>query len=309
MRRVSGRGVVSSAVCWRFPGVDAGVHREEGAAGDCVHGSTVRSSSEKFAFRGALRRFGVALRHSLAPPCAVLERLPHPEDFLLAQKCLEGDERAIAEFQERHGQLVQAYLVKRGAAPEEAKEIVASLWADCLVGTNERRPRIAGYIGASSLQTWLNVVAMNFFLSARRHQARTNKLMPLRVHDTESAEGEQQSGAESPLTMADERQQPTEEPVIAMLRQAIEQAFARCTPEDFVLLQLSHSDGIRQQELARIWGCDAATISRKLKRAGAEVATRILEHVQESDPYLDLEWSDFTELCRVANLACFGRVE
>ncbi|MGV3534086.1 MAG: RNA polymerase sigma factor, partial [Chthoniobacteraceae bacterium] len=112
----------------------------------------------------------------------MLERLPHPEDFLLAQKCLDGDERAIAEFQARHGSLVQAYLLNRGASPAEAREIVDSLWADCLVGTNERRPRIAGYLGASSLQTWLNVVAVNFFLSSRRQRARTNKLMPMRVH-------------------------------------------------------------------------------------------------------------------------------
>ncbi|MGV3531820.1 MAG: RNA polymerase sigma factor, partial [Chthoniobacteraceae bacterium] len=209
----------------------------------------------------------------------------------------------------RHGSMVHAYLLSRGAAPAEAREIVDSLWADCLVGTNERRPRIAGYLGASSLQTWLNVVAVNFFLSSRRQQARTNKLMPMRVHDTTEAEGDGELGTEATLAMADEQRHTTEEPVITMLRQAIEQAFAQCTPEDFVLLQLSHSDGIRQHELAKIWDCDAATISRKLKRAGAEVAARILKHVEVSDPYLELEWSDFVEICRAANLSCFGRVD
>lgn len=239
----------------------------------------------------------------------MLERLPHPEDFNLAQRCLEGEECAIVEFQERHGSVVQAFLLSRGATPAEAQEIVDSLWADCLVGAAERRPRIAGYHGASSLQTWLNVVAMNTFLTLRRNQARTNKLMPVRVHDTAEGDGEGRPGSEAPLQMADEQRNSTEEPVIAMLRQAIEQAFERCTPEDFVLLQLTHCDGILQQDLAKIWGCDAATISRKLKRAGAEVAARIIEYVGANDPYLEIEWSDFLELCRVANPACFGQVD
>ena len=141
---------------------------------------------------------------------------------------------------------------------------------------------------AAANGTSFNVVAMNMFLSARRQQTRTNKLMPLRVHDTDTAEGEQKQGSELPQAMAGESTQPTEEPVIRMLRDAIEQAFARCTAEEFVLLQLSYSDGIRQQELARIWDCDAATISRKLKRASGDVATRVLEHVHASDPYLEL---------------------
>src|SRR5687768_15681028 len=100
------------------------------------------------------------------PP--VLERIPHPEDFHLAQKCLEGDERSIAQFQARHGGVVLSYLLGRGASPAEAKDIVDSLWADCLMGGYEKRPRIASYQGVSSLQTWLNTVAMNIFLTARR---------------------------------------------------------------------------------------------------------------------------------------------
>lgn len=240
---------------------------------------------------------------------AVLEWLPHPEDFYLAQKCLEGDEQAIATFQERHSATTHSYLLSRGATPAEAREIVDSLWADCLIRTPTRAPRISGYQGASSLQTWLNVVAVNNFLTSRRSQARTNKLMPLRIHGPAGGDPEENGGEDSSLAYADHGRPHTEAPVIAMLRQAIEKAFQMCSPEDFVLLQLFHCDEIKQQELAKIWGCDAATISRKLKRAGAEVSSRVIEHVRATDPYLELQWSDFLELCRVANPACFGSVD
>lgn len=252
-------------------------------------------------------RFDIALPFSIALLTRVLERIPHPEDFHLAQKCLEGDEQAITHFQKRHGMQVHSYLLGRGASPAEAQEIVDSLWADCLAGTLEKRPRIASYQGASSLQTWLNTVAMNTFLTARRSEARTNRLMPVRIHDSESAEEEGQASSDADLSLAAEDHPAAEEPLITMLREAIEQAFKHCSSEDFVLLQLAHCDGIRQAELARIWECDTATISRKLKRAQTEVGTRIIEYVMATDPYLELEWSDFLDLCRVANPACFGQ--
>ncbi len=239
----------------------------------------------------------------------MLARIPHPEDFHLAQLCLEGDERAITSLQKGQGQQTFAYLLGRGASAAEAEEIVDSLWADCLAGTLGKRPRIASYQGNSSLQTWLNSVAVNTFLTAKRNDARRAKVVTERIHGPEDDVEEGLANGDGNRAFADPGNRAAEEPLISMLRAAIEHAFSQCSPEDFVLLQLAYSDGIRQADLAPLWGCDAATISRKLKRAGAQVNEQIIAHVRASDPWLEIEWRDLLELCRVANPACFGQLD
>ena len=59
-------------------------------------------------------------------------------------------------------------------------------------------------------------------------------------------------------------------------------------------------------ELAKMFGCSKSTIDRDLDQAGTRVAEATMRFVRRKDPWLELNWEDFVELCRVANAACFG---
>ena len=54
-----------------------------------------------------------------------------------------------------------------------------------------------------------------------------------------------------------------------------------------------------------MFGCSKATVSRMLKDARISLAGITMDYVRRRDPWLDLRWEDFLELCRTATLSCF----
>ena len=75
-------------------------------------------------------------------------------------------------------------------------------------------------------------------------------------------------------------------------------AFAACEVEELILLQLVHVHGITQREIANLWKWHESRVSRHIKRAEEKIAKLTLQSVRETDPYLELRWNDFVELCR-----------
>jgi hypothetical protein len=90
------------------------------------------------------------------------------------------------------------------------------------------------------------------------------------------------------------------------MRGAVETAFQKCDAEDFVLVQLAHANGLLGRELAVMYSCSEAKISRDLERARRSISAATLDYVREQDPWLELQWEDFLELCSVVSPACFG---
>jgi RNA polymerase sigma factor (sigma-70 family) len=231
---------------------------------------------------------------------AMLDVLPFPEEFLLAQKCLEGDVPSIRQLQEAHAKSVTDYLIHRGAAPAEAHELTDCLWADCLAERPGNRPRLATYAGNSPLQAWLKAVALNNLIQRKRNENRTAQLdIDQRPLDELLADG--RAEASSAHTRS-----PTEAPLLEIMRGAVETAFRKCDPQDFVLVQLAHANGLRGRELAHMYSCSEAKISRDLEQARHNIADATLGYVHQQDPWLELQWEDFLELCRVVSPACFG---
>lgn len=227
----------------------------------------------------------------------------HLADLNLAQKCCEADEPSIALLLERFGAATGIYLMRAGARPEEAREVVGSLWADLLASAGDRPLRLLRYDGSCALQTWLNTVALNKLLTRKRTEQRWQRLAPLSVSEFQAGQTEERE----PGWLADPGgAEAAEAPLIEIMRTAIEEAFLACDPEDFVVLQLAHCDGLHQAELGTIFGCDASVISRRLKKAQEKIAAATLSKIRQTDPWLDLQWEDFTELCRAATPACFG---
>ncbi len=230
------------------------------------------------------------------------DTIRHPGDFHLCHDCLEGIESSIALLRERVASPAIGFLVAAGASGDEAANLVDSLWADLLSRGASGVPRIARYDGSCSFQTWFNSVALNKLLTRKRQQRRWQDLIPGRIGT--NPDGSDALGAGS---MADpEADEPETALLVELMREAIEHAFQSCGPEDFVLLQLKHCDGLRGTELATMFGCDASVISRRLEKAQAQIAASTLWKIRQADPWLELKWPDFVELCRTATPACFG---
>ncbi len=247
--------------------------------------------------------FALNSRRPLPTIRPVFDALPHPADFQLAQCCLESEVAALRQFQQTYRQTVTTYLAASGASADEARDVVENLWADCVAGSNGRPAKLTRYNGLCSLQTWLNTVALNDFLTRKRREQRWNRLIPPPVpavgadDSPESEEAWPASGSAEELSEA---------PLLDIMREAVQWAFLNCPAEDFVLLQLAHLDGLHVEELGLMFKCAKATISRNLKEARRSIEVATLAHIRQTDPWLDLKWEDFVELCQVASPACFG---
>ena len=237
-------------------------------------------------------RFCIEMR---APPGtlrAVSSREPHLSELHLVEKCIDHDERALALLRELHRGAITAFLVSAGATGAEAAETVESLWADLLTPTVGGKVRLQRYDGSCKLLTWLNTVAFNALLTRKRIDGRRERRFVPLVVDAESDSAGRDESVEFPL--------------LELLREAVEFAFANCPAEDFVLLQLEHYDELERGELARMFGCSKATVSRMLGCARTGVAEATVGFLRQRDPWLELKWEDFIELCRTATPAFFG---
>ena len=219
-------------------------------------------------------------------------REPNLSDLHLVEKCAGNDEAAIALLQSNYGARIVAFLVGAGAGGEEAKETVKSLWADCLTPNKGGNVRLMRYNGNCALQTFLNRVALNALLTQKRMDARRQKRFP--------------SSTDGDLPDAPTGDPTVETPLLDLMRDAIQFAFEHCRPEEFVLLQLEYCDQLEREELARMFGCSKATVSRLLSDARISVAETTMNFLRQRDPWLELQWDDFLELCRAASPACFG---
>ncbi len=213
-------------------------------------------------------------------------------DFTLVEACLEHDAGALARLRQTYREPVTAYLVKAGAHAVEGREIVEMLWGDLLSPAAGGRIRLSRYDGSCALLTWLNTVAINAMLTRKRIDGRRERRFISSDAGDHAEAGEQAAMMEAPL--------------IELMREAVEFAFQNCSAEDFVLLQLEYCDQLEREDLARMFGCSKATVSRRLESARMSVEERTMDYVRERDPWLELRWEDFLELCRTATPACFG---
>lgn len=225
------------------------------------------------------------------------DAVPHLEDFLLVQKCLARDEAGIAALQQAHTGGVLSYLMKAGAQQAEAEEVLACLWADCLIGSPEAQPKLRRYDGLCSLRTWLNTVALNRVLTMKRHAERWSRVLGPSLDASAHTGTDEYSIASATAVMERPAHTNFDAPLLTLMRQAVEHAFSLCPSDHFVMLQLVHGNGLRRVEVAQMFGCDESTVGRIIDRASQQIAHDTLHFLREQDPWLDVQWEDFLELC------------
>ncbi|MGA7216526.1 MAG: RNA polymerase sigma factor [Terrimicrobiaceae bacterium] len=216
------------------------------------------------------------------------EEAPVLADVDMVQRCLEGSEEAISEMKRSLTPFLGKVLSSYGASKDEIDEILAQLWGDCLTG---QRPLFHVFNGKSALRSWLTAISVNRWISLKRREAQHARAMQHLAIASEPSPATGRSGSSQ-----------TDASIIEILGPALRRAFAACDVEELILLQLVHMHGVTQREIASLWKWHESRVSRHIKRAEAKIAERTLQAVKETDPYLELRWNDFVELCRSVEL-------
>jgi len=211
------------------------------------------------------------------------------EEWGAVQRCLNGDAAALGGLRDRSQAALRAILLARGASPTEAEDILADLWADAVPGAGDRPALLEKFNGRCSLQAWLGTVATRRWIDLKRRQARRAGPEPADREGSSESVIERLPASESG---------GSEAVLVELLRSSLQAAFADCDPEAMVLLRLVYVHGVTQRELVRMLGWHESKVSRTLSRAMQHIESRTLRELKSRDPWLDLTWQDFVDLCQ-----------
>ena len=210
----------------------------------------------------------------------------HQDDLKFAQSVLTANSSAASELRNRyHGRMV-SILCSRGANQTEAEDLVADIWSDCFQAPPGRLTLLGKYQGRCALESWLITVATNRLIDLKRRQT-----FRIEIPASERSSDD----------FFDRRPQPetagSEESLLKLLRGAIRTAFSKSDSESVLMLKLVHVHQLTQREIARMWGWHESKVSRALEEARHEIGRGIMAEMKRLDPWLDLRWDDFLELC------------
>jgi RNA polymerase sigma factor (sigma-70 family) len=210
------------------------------------------------------------------------------DQALQVNKCRLGDPDALAELRTKcHASLVNI-LLARGASQTEAEDLVTDLWSDCVPGNADRPSLLEKFSGKCTLQGWLATVATNRWIDLRRRLVRHVEL-------NAGVPGSNPVDALGRLPAAPAWTK--EETLVGLLRDSLQAAFALCPPDAMVLLRLVYLHELSQREVMRMLEWSESKVSRFLSRAMEQIETHTLAEIKRRDPWLELSWQDFVDLC------------
>jgi DNA-directed RNA polymerase specialized sigma24 family protein len=219
----------------------------------------------------------------------------YPEDLQVAKSALSGDEASAALFVREYQQDIERYLIRRchgdAKSIQKSIDIAGEVVSDCFGAT--RRPRgedvlLKLYHGRTPLKIWLRIVAFSRLKSWWDSMESQQGPLP-----EERDEPERRSFDDAPP-----KYPRFDTETVEILRIALENALGQTKPYQLLFLRLVHLHSVKQDHLARIWGCNPGTISRYMKAAAETINRLTSRYVKVLDPYLELQWSDFEAICR-----------
>ncbi len=207
---------------------------------------------------------------------------------LRVHQCRQGDPAALADLRGQHHPSLMNILRARGASPVETEELLADLWGDCVPANDDHPGLLDKFSGKCSLQAWLATVVTRRWIDLKRKQTRRGE-NSLSSHDDEGNNPLERLPAASSLHRDDA--------LVDLLHQSLHAAFATCPPADLLMLRLVYHHGVSQRELMRMWGWSESKVSRQLSHAMEQIEQATLANLKQKDPWLDLTWQDFVDLC------------
>src|SRR4029450_611816 len=171
---------------------------------------------------------------------------------------LLGDSEAAAQIHRKHHTSVLGALMNRGLLMQltrsEIEECMGDLWSASFGATDTNPALLKRFTGDGPLRAWLITVGLHRLIDlARRKRFR---------HDMSADEETSSPDPMDKIPATDGL--PVDADVVSLLRTSLKKALARCNRERLLLLCLVYLHGIKQNELAKIYGCYESTISRWL---------------------------------------------
>ena len=216
------------------------------------------------------------------------------DELALIEAALAGDESAAASIRtaERTSRL-ESILQRRGASATEARDLVADMWADCFNTSHQRGSLLDRYSGKGNLDAFLTRTSLNRLIDYKRRLRFRGDLPRLDHEDEEAGDGFDRLPAED--------ESETEDALVHILRDALLTAFTKADPEKLVILRLVNVHGVDQTTVGQMWGWSQSKISRAITVLMDDIRSETLAELQRRDPWLELQWQDFVELCRESN--------
>lgn len=186
----------------------------------------------------------------------------HAEELYLASACAAGDGRAHSLFDQLYLMQVATYVRTVNANGPFADEVKQELREKLLLGSAERPPRIAKYEGRGALAGWIRLAAIRTARDLISSKASPKVQGSLDVEPASPARDPQQEVVKARTTEA--------------FRAALESAVAGLSSEERAILKLHFLEGMRTDDIGRLYGVDGSTIRRRAAtiRAAVLKATR-----------------------------------
>jgi RNA polymerase sigma factor (sigma-70 family) len=200
-------------------------------------------------------------------------------------RCQQGDPAALVDLRETHHPILFNILRARGASLNETEELLADLWGDCVPTADEQASLLDKFSGKCPVQGWLATVATRRWIDLKRKQNRRG--------DNVQSENNHASIESFPVAVSPGR----EDVLVDLLCNSLRTAFAACPPADLLMLRLVYLHGLSQREIMRMWNWSESKVSRKLSQAMQRIEQDTLLNLKRKDPWLELTWQDFVDLC------------
>lgn len=213
----------------------------------------------------------------VAPRVAADTALPalHAGDLLLAFACLLGDPDALALFE--RDVVTKASAVVKGALPAglTLDEVLQRLRVRLLVRQGERPPALATYSGKGSLVHWSRAAAARLV----QEFARTNQ---------REVATDEDALADAPALTRDLDAGLLKQQFAQAFKEAFQAALSELSARDQNLLRLHYLEGMRAEELGRIYDTHRTTVWRWLTQCREALMTRTRAHLATRVPEAEL---------------------
>ena len=215
---------------------------------------------------------------------------PSPvDDHVLAYRICQGSPEALAQLRAQTHRSLLSILLARKATNTEAEDILADIWADCVPGGEGHSSLLEKFSRRTSLLSWLATVATNRWLDFKRKEMRRAALLAAKPEI-------------DPVPKEALSDSTVEEPLVELLSESLRAAFSHCSAQHLVLLRLVYLHDVSQREVGRMLGWSESKTSRVLSEALKQIQSSSLGEVKKRDPWLELNWQDFVELCETRQI-------
>lgn len=184
-------------------------------------------------------------------------------DIVLATALQLRQEAAALQFQRLYSDFA-SHLARR-LAQERADEVFGNFVAELILPRENAPPRIATYRGLTSLKSWLRVVMTNRWIACTRSEGRANQILV---------------DASTDRSMVDSESENRE--CVTILQPIFKTICAAIEPAQRLMLQMLIIDEVPQNAVARSFGVNSGTITRRRDRACAKLFAELQRLARES---------------------------